>query len=886
MYCSSPEPEPVRELDAWNDMMPDDSDEEMDDEVPNPENPVPAGESSTPTLNGDSANKPKEEPKIEPGTENDGSAVKNEDRKPPPLKFTERPKTPDMETFGPICIRAVPKQLVNSREVDKDPVVKEEKFDCEIARAKAKSFLPIRTNGSLTSITMTLKSGNGASERVLRALNGLAKLMKIEAPKQWIVEDSKNGIRDVFKTRKAPEVESDPMELMSVLTHGHKLCRKCETVLKGEKVVFKSSELPFLSKQEVEDCEEVFFCNSQCYFEFATKRTGNKIDSSVKNLDDLKDLQTKEKEELERQEKIKEEEEEAEIKAEESHKGKAYKSWSTTLTQTRKHKKLNDKELTEMMFRIGLTLMPSRDVDDQRECLFCHLKGDAAADGPGRLLNYDVDKWVHLNCALWSEEVYETVSGALVNVTKALESGEKYMCKLCEKSGATVKCWKVRCTNYYHVGCATKDRAMFYKNKSVYCHQHIPKGEKDQELTTLSVYRRVYIEQDENRQVAKVMTQGADSQYMRIGTLTFLAVGQLLPHQLQNFHNADFIYPIGFKIERLFWSITEVNKRCPYICTIAEVEGKPEFRVIYAEGKKDERVFKDSTARAAWTQVIEIVEKQRRENDLTKVFPEYILGEDLFGLTEPNVVKVLESLPGIESLVDYNFKYGRNPLLELPLAVNPSGCARAEPKMRTNVKRVHNFQRTTGSRGGSDGNKLNRAAKENVSIMIGLETTGPYSKNFVQSKSSQFRKMKQEWRQNVVLARSKIQGLGLYAARDLEKHSMIIEYIGEVIRGELTDIREKRYDEQNRGTYMFRLDDSFVLDATMKGGMARYVNHSCNPNCFTDVVEVDRESHIIIFANRKIMRGEELCYDYKFDFEDDNRIPCLCGAPNCRKWMN
>jgi len=152
------------------------------------------------------------------------------------------------------------------------------------------------------------------------------------------------------------------------------------------------------------------------------------------------------------------------------------------------------------------------------------------------------------------------------------------------------------------------------------------------------------------------------------------------------------------------------------------------------------------------------------------------------------------------------------------------------------VKRVHNFQRTTGaSSSKSAGN--HRSAKEMTNYtkdtLIGLETTGPYSKNFVQSKSSQYRKMKQEWRQNVVLARSKIQGLGLYAARDLEKGQMIIEYIGEVIRSDLTDIREKRYEDQNRGIYMFRLDDERVLDATMCGGMARYINHSmlCDGNC-------------------------------------------------------
>ena len=138
-------------------------------------------------------------------------------------------------------------------------------------------------------------------------------------------------------------------------------------------------------------------------------------------------------------------------------------------------------------------------------------------------------------------------------------------------------------------------------------------------------------------------------------------------------------------------------------------------------------------------------------------------------------------------------------LLELPLAVNPTGCARSEPKLRTHVKRIHNFQRSTGNK-----NDLDRAAKDMVPFLVGLETIGPYSKNFVQSKASQYRKMKQEWRQNVVLARSKIQGLGLYAARDIDKGQMIIEYIGEVIRSNLTDIREKFYEDQNRGIYMFR----------------------------------------------------------------------------------
>jgi SET domain-containing protein len=69
--------------------------------------------------------------------------------------------------------------------------------------------------------------------------------------------------------------------------------------------------------------------------------------------------------------------------------------------------------------------------------------------------------------------------------------------------------------------------------------------------------------------------------------------------------------------------------------------------------------------------------------------------------------------------------------------------------------------------------------------------------------------------------------LGLFAGRDLEKHTMVIEYIGELIRNEVANKREKLYEQQNRGIYMFRLDEENVVDATMSGCLARYINHSC-----------------------------------------------------------
>ena len=63
---------------------------------------------------------------------------------------------------------------------------------------------------------------------------------------------------------------------------------------------------------------------------------------------------------------------------------------------------------------------------------------------------------------------------------------------------------------------------------------------------------------------------------------------------------------------------------------------------------------------------------------------------------------------------------------------------------------------------------------------------------------------------------------------------------------------------QNRGVYMFRIDNDTVVDATMAGGPARYINHSCDPNCVAEVVEIDKESKIIIITNRRIQKGEEV----------------------------
>uniref|UniRef100_A0A5S6PYL1 Histone-lysine N-methyltransferase n=2 Tax=Trichuris muris TaxID=70415 RepID=A0A5S6PYL1_TRIMR len=518
---------------------------------------------------------------------------------------------------------------------------------------------------------------------------------------------------------------------------------------------------------------------------------------------------------------------------------------------------------------------------DTRQCQLCSDVGDGVSEVCGRLLNMDAGRWVHVNCALWSAEVYETMDGGLVNVEQAARRAAISRCALCNHAGATIPCYKLRCNSTFHLKCAVDSRCTFLLDKTMYCFEHTPPS-RDNVLTNLAVYRKVFIDRDENKLLAKLYQQGQSGGgwAMRIGTLIFHHVGQLLPDQLPNFHTRDFVYPVGYSVSRIYWSISHPKRRQMYHCQINDVDGLPMFSISVKNAANFEQKFQSRSVSELWREnVLRPLNSMRHHSDVLKLFPKYISGEALFGLTEPGIQKMLESLPGIDALVTYEFKYGRCPLLELPLAVNPSCSARCEPRFRTNVKRPH---------------KLNAATAHSIQSLLafsGLSSDSLFfsfgNRQSMVAKCTNYRKLKQEWPNNVYLARSKIQGLGLFAKRDIEMNAMVIEYIGEVIRNEVAERREKRYQERNRGVYMFRLDSDWVIDATMAGGPARYINHSCDPNCIAERIDLDREARIVIMSCRPICKGEELTYDYQFDFEDDtSKLPCLCSAPNCRKWMN
>uniref|UniRef100_A0A1U7V270 [histone H3]-lysine(4) N-trimethyltransferase n=1 Tax=Nicotiana sylvestris TaxID=4096 RepID=A0A1U7V270_NICSY len=134
--------------------------------------------------------------------------------------------------------------------------------------------------------------------------------------------------------------------------------------------------------------------------------------------------------------------------------------------------------------------------------------------------------------------------------------------------------------------------------------------------------------------------------------------------------------------------------------------------------------------------------------------------------------------------------------------------------------------------------------------------------------------------------RSKIHDWGLLALEPIEAEDFVIEYVGELIRRRVSDIREHYYEKIGIGSsYLFRLDDDYVVDATKRGGIARFINHSCEPNCYTKVISVEGQKKIFIYAKRHIAAGEEITYNYKFPLEE-KKIPCNCGSKRCRGSMN
>ena len=130
-----------------------------------------------------------------------------------------------------------------------------------------------------------------------------------------------------------------------------------------------------------------------------------------------------------------------------------------------------------------------------------------------------------------------------------------------------------------------------------------------------------------------------------------------------------------------------------------------------------------------------------------------------------------------------------------------------------------------------------------------------------------------------IVKTSKIHGKGVYAKKDIPKGIKVIEYVGNIVSRDR--IAEEQYSKSEKtgagSVYIFELNKKQDVDGNVSWNPARYINHSCDPNCRYKRID----NHIWIVSFRDIKKGEELSYDYGYDLEEYKNHPCKCNSKNC-----
>ena len=122
--------------------------------------------------------------------------------------------------------------------------------------------------------------------------------------------------------------------------------------------------------------------------------------------------------------------------------------------------------------------------------------------------------------------------------------------------------------------------------------------------------------------------------------------------------------------------------------------------------------------------------------------------------------------------------------------------------------------------------------------------------------------------------RSKLHGWGVFALEDINKNKRIVTYDGEKITSKESADREDRYLRRGE-IWCFRVNRRWVIDANVNGNVARFINHACRPNCYSNVID----GTIWVIAGKTVKAGDELTYDYHT--EGDKEIECRC-RPGCQ----
>ena len=229
-----------------------------------------------------------------------------------------------------------------------------------------------------------------------------------------------------------------------------------------------------------------------------------------------------------------------------------------------------------------LTITPKIEYDavsDSRLCALCHGRGEGAPSGEGRLLYCGNDSWVHVNCVLWSNEVFEEVDGSLQNVFDALARAAGTRCHHCGTKGATVTCCTRGCTISLHFPCCLvpETDVKLLEGQRMICPQHAKEQAADVGLlaTNFEVSRCVYV--DLGADLKRIKAYHPREVQIVIGSLVVTCIGHIRSDVSSG---SAYLKPVAFTCQRKFYSTKEPWKLTTY-----------KLRTIYVPGIKKSIIF-------------------------------------------------------------------------------------------------------------------------------------------------------------------------------------------------------------------------------------------------------------------------------------------------------
>lgn len=566
----------------------------------------------------------------------------------------------------------------------------------------------------------------------------------------------------------------------------------------------------------------------------------------------------------------------------------------------------------------------------------------------GRLLPMSDGLWVHASCALWSSEVWEGPDAGLIHdMDKARSRGAQLKCFGCGRHGATVGCNKSNCSFNYHFPCAKACGAVFTSSQQVFCKNHRSSAIEILVRESCEFMKALMIAPEKKTSPDLDTGDVTEAELCsRVGSLVVHSLGTI-EQRHDGFHSENYITPPGYVATRIFWSTVRPRERTLYVLKIEQPALKQAVFSILPGDNPSGKITGNSVS-MVYSMMMDRVRKVNSEHfsqgDLLSKLPmirrtrrktfglngaqvrQFLIGWyrrcsrpacgmyslsailflQFFGFAVDHVRKALETSPGVEAVVapltesspKYRFCFSQ-PTVEAITDLqrkraaakaeqaleNTSGCARTEGTKAVarsgGSRRITRALVRSAEEEGADASSQSAATKKN-------EEKAKADRNLVQVK---YRRMKAvQIEQRLVARRSHIHGWGLFTKLDIPKDDPIVEYMGETIRQPVADRREKAYEISGEGScYLFRLDRNRIVDASKTGGMARFMNHCCDPNSAPRIISVDtdrgQEKKIVIFARKDLAVGDEVTFDYKFPVEDGS-LKCHCGSSKCVGRLN